>query len=110
MTGRQEKLPEEVTWAAPPDKTFAPPERYVALLEQVKSKPGSWAIIRESQVSPRVSTDKRKLQGSSGVSDEHWEFRTARIESGENEGMWALYARYRTREQLEQARKTRKRR
>lgn len=93
-------MSDEIIWEAPPSTEFQPPRPYIEPLKQVKARPGAWARIRTGPQNTIYSAIKR-LKDTAGRTDEHWEFRSARVEDEEH--VHALYARYRTAEQLEAA-------
>lgn len=90
--------PIEVVWEAPPAPISTQMAEYLAALEQVKAQPGKWARIRVFATGNAYTVGKRLREM---LPENRWEIDVVRS-PGPPES-WALYARYRTNEQMEAA-------
>src|SRR5215831_16442642 len=97
--GRESDYPVELVWEAPPERGNSRLRLYDEALAQIKERPGTWARVRffDTQ-SPAYAARKRIVKH---YADDHWELRVDRVE--QDPGKWALFVRYRTREQMREA-------
>ena len=87
----------EVVWEAPaPARTRS---MYDAALAEVKRKPGSWARLRTF---PGSSGAYSALSIRQRLGDPHWQAVARQIDGSEE---WGLYVRYRTDEQMREAKR-----
>jgi len=93
------QAPVEIEWGAPPERRT--PSKYNEALDEIKARPGTWARLRTFEGSS-AAYSARKTVGKAAGPDDHWEIRVARLEEGDEYGIWA---RYRTDEQMKAAKK-----
>ena len=96
----KEHGPIEVVWEAPPPPSVRALTEYDEPLAQVKERPGQWAKLRVF-VTGNVYTVRKGLAAKH--TENRWEFLVVKTKDKEE---WALYARYRTPEQMEAAKRT----
>jgi hypothetical protein len=87
--------PIEVVWEAPPEPEPRQLAAYADAIEAVKQNPGAWARLRVFATGNAYTIRK---QLASKYRENRWEFKVVRS-AGPPE-TWALYARYRSPEQM----------
>ena len=93
------QAPVELEWGAPPERRS--PSKYRAALDEIKARPGTWARLRVFETSSSAYS-ARKTVGKAAGPDERWEIKVAKLENGDEHGIWA---RFRTDEQMKAAKK-----
>ena len=98
---RNEDAPVELVWEAPPERMN--PTMYDDALQEVKKNAGRWARLRVFDTDSSAYSARANLIKLHGR-DSNWEFRVSRPqnENGKTKRR-ALYARYRTAEQVKAA-------
>lgn len=94
------EYPVEIVWEAPPTAARNKLALYADALAKVKERPGSWARIRVYDLSGTAYSTRKRMKEH--YRDEQWELRVVRI-AVEPKEQWALYARFRTRDQMREA-------
>jgi hypothetical protein len=95
----KEHGPIEIVWEAPPSPATRALTDYDEVLAAVKQRPGQWARLRVF-VTGNIYTVRKGLAGK--YTENRWEFQ---IVKNKGEDVWTLYARYRTPEQMEAAKR-----
>ena len=96
--------PIELVWEAPPEPTSRTLGDYEQVLKEVKDHPGQWARIRVFTTQNAYTVRKNLI---AAYREDRWEFKIVitKPKAETETETWTLYARYRSPEQMQAARR-----
>lgn len=95
--------PIELVWEAPPEPTSRMISDYAEVLKEVKEHPGQWARVRVFTTQNAYTVRKNLI---ANYREDRWEFKIVITKpTADTPETWTLYARYRSPEQMQTARR-----